>query len=308
MARRSGRSSASTVSTRNSVRPVVVVAFLVAAGCNQALGLDATALSDPDGDRAIDGIDNCPTVANASQVDEDHDGVGDACDNCPIAANPQQEDGDDDGVGDDCDPHPATAGDCLVMFDSFGDPDGFADHWLPLVDPGQPPPVPGDGFVDLTPATTLMYAGFALRGENGEARLGTFDVIVTGHAPFSVSGAELRVQSNSTKPADGSMCWLGLGSNIIMGIGWDVAIVTVSLPGDPIFDAATIRLITTRPDGTAEISCRADYGISVGTQLTTITAPPPGMVAVVARTAAATVDAIQITTVAPEGCPAEVRR
>jgi hypothetical protein len=73
------------------------------------------AVADPD----IDGVgannDNCPGVANPSQIDSDSDGVGNACDsdddndgandnvdNCNGIANPSQEDSDDDGIGDAC--------------------------------------------------------------------------------------------------------------------------------------------------------------------------------------------------------------
>jgi hypothetical protein len=44
-----------------------------------SLGL-AGCPSDPDGDGWASAQDNCPTVANANQVDRDGDGLGDACD------------------------------------------------------------------------------------------------------------------------------------------------------------------------------------------------------------------------------------
>jgi hypothetical protein len=58
---------------------------------------------DADGDGADDDIDNCPTAANADQLDTDGDGIGDACDSCPTAANADQLDTDGDGIGDACD-------------------------------------------------------------------------------------------------------------------------------------------------------------------------------------------------------------
>jgi large repetitive protein len=57
--------------------------------------MDAAAMScavvdpeDVDGDGVPNGEDNCPTVANADQVDSDLDRKGDACDTCPMVANP----------------------------------------------------------------------------------------------------------------------------------------------------------------------------------------------------------------------------
>ncbi|KAB1160375.1 T9SS type A sorting domain-containing protein [Tenacibaculum aiptasiae] len=69
---------------------------------------------DDDGDGVLNGVDNCPTTANADQKDSDGNGIGDACqdtdgdgvldvdDNCPTTANPDQKDTDGNGVGDAC--------------------------------------------------------------------------------------------------------------------------------------------------------------------------------------------------------------
>gem|GEM_PF-2283788 len=38
---------------------------------------------DADQDGVLDGVDNCPSTANPTQIDTDGDQVGDACDNCP---------------------------------------------------------------------------------------------------------------------------------------------------------------------------------------------------------------------------------
>ena len=75
---------------------------------------------DDDGDGVDIAEDNCPTIANADQLDSDGDGVGDACDNCVDVANPRvsadwiaanpwatlsggQRDDDADGYGNRCD-------------------------------------------------------------------------------------------------------------------------------------------------------------------------------------------------------------
>lgn len=64
--------------------------------CSSGGGCDeendtCVAWKDADGDGVADGVDNCPTVANADQIDSDGDGIGDACDNCPDNYNPGQE-------------------------------------------------------------------------------------------------------------------------------------------------------------------------------------------------------------------------
>ena len=55
---------------------------------------------DSDGDGITNNLDNCPSTANADQLDTDGDGVGDVCDNAPTVSNANQLDTDGDGVGD----------------------------------------------------------------------------------------------------------------------------------------------------------------------------------------------------------------
>ena len=80
---------------------------------------DETAISISildDGDGIDNLADNCPTTANADQIDTDRDGIGDACepdtdgdsviddtDNCRTIPNPAQSDIDGDRIGDVCD-------------------------------------------------------------------------------------------------------------------------------------------------------------------------------------------------------------
>lgn len=80
-------------------------------------GVDAgLAEGDDDFDRVVNAFDNCPTTANADQLDTDTDTVGDACDldldgdrvlnvsdNCVDLPNTSQADMDGDAVGDVCD-------------------------------------------------------------------------------------------------------------------------------------------------------------------------------------------------------------
>lgn len=71
---------------------------------------------DSDGDGILDGLDNCPLIANADQTDADADGTGDVCDddddndgvldgsdNCRLVANAGQGNSDGDSFGDACD-------------------------------------------------------------------------------------------------------------------------------------------------------------------------------------------------------------
>jgi hypothetical protein len=115
-----------------------------------------------DGDIVLDGLDNCPAVANDDQIDSNTDGVGDACeagtpgdldedgvlnadDNCPNDSNPLQEDFDLDDLGDACDPDDDNDGLLDTVETDTGD---FVD----ANDTGTSPKnvdSDGDGFDDL---------------------------------------------------------------------------------------------------------------------------------------------------------------
>ncbi len=80
-------------------------------------GSSSGSCSDSDGDGRCNSSDNCPYVANPSQLDSDQDGQGDACDNdddadgindiadnCPLSYNPDQLDLNGNNAGFACDP------------------------------------------------------------------------------------------------------------------------------------------------------------------------------------------------------------
>src|SRR5437763_1932116 len=90
-------------------------------GAGDANGSDAfpddpTRHADADADGVAEPGDNCPGLANPTQVDTDHDGLGDACDpdidgdgfanaSDALPYDPAEHaDADGDGVGDNADP------------------------------------------------------------------------------------------------------------------------------------------------------------------------------------------------------------
>jgi len=87
--------------------------ILLAAALVLMLAVGGARAADSDGDGVPDDRDNCPDVANPTQLDSDGDGIGNPCDDCVHVANADQADGDGDGVGDACDLCPDTDADVL---------------------------------------------------------------------------------------------------------------------------------------------------------------------------------------------------
>ena len=113
----------------NSILALFLIFGLVLFGCTEETvkthGAGATELEtgetdlEPAGDEDSDGVfnkfDNCPTLANPTQIDFDDDGIGDECDNdrdgdgvindndnCLEFPNEDQVDTDKNGIGDRC--------------------------------------------------------------------------------------------------------------------------------------------------------------------------------------------------------------
>lgn len=117
---------------------------------------------DFDGDGLKDEVDNCPEVANASQVntdgdtnggdacdtDDDNDGVLDSGDNCRTVVNPNQANTDGDSLGNICDPDDDN--------DSVSDVKDFCDLM---------PASTVSGCPRASRTVTLSYSAGAFRGK-----------------------------------------------------------------------------------------------------------------------------------------------
>lgn len=250
--------------------------FAASTACNAAFGLTETAIlpdaappPDTDGDLVIDLEDNCPGTPN-DQGDQDQDLVGDVCDNCPLVANPRQEvEGDDDEVGTACDPHPDVGGDCLVLFDSFTDPDSFASTWT--IYAAAPPAVtPAPGSVKLAPVDANRFSA-VVHDEAGVPLAGVFDTQLAATVPISMNGMVLAASNIVPDSTFGYGCGLQWPSALAIGAAsYDsssaggTTITSPALFGDPVTTHVLARLTAPTASG-KPVRCRAQYGGAVGT-------------------------------------------
>lgn len=246
----------------------MLVTAVAATGCNAALGLETTTLQplDADGDGVLDVDDNCRDVPNPDQADEDGDGVGDACDNCPaVGSSDQTHDFDGDGVGDACDPHPADAGDCLILFETFGDPGAFAAHWAieSLDATTNVVPEPGDVVVAAgSSGNSVALVPTSL----GATPLGlVFDLDVRAQVPLDDQIDAIKVVTNYADPANevGSYCSIYRTGDLIFVIATQFGSTdrpAGQLSATPISNEAMIRMVAVDPAGKPQVGCRLDYG------------------------------------------------
>lgn len=254
-------------------RALIAVAIaLLHAGCTQVFDIGQTDVveepsPDLDGDGTDEIVDNCPGVPNASQADEDSDGVGDACDSCPLLANTDQTaDADGDGVGNICDAHPEATGDCLVLFESFAEPEAFASQWAARSGP-MSAAVPGDGSVVVDPAggTILLTPLDAA----GQPYAGAFDVQVVGDATLTSSDLGIAAVSNETaSTASGYACAVRgpypLDTVPVYSMTDGRTPLYQTMSSVPYGTGFIVRLVSTRVDGKRDADCRIDYGLAVG--------------------------------------------
>jgi len=259
------------------------------AGCNGVLGIEHThAVHDSDRDGIDDAIDNCPSVANPDQSDLDADGVGDACDDCPVVSDPLpvQADFDGDGIGDACDPYPSTAGDCLLVFDTFSDPQAFSANWS-VIGPGTVTAGAGQIVIDASAGLTGFVTRDVLDQPETIHALGTMpDQLVTDGTGLAVVLDEASAFS------------AGHGCEVeqLLGEGQDVALENASTSSERLSIGNGYRpdvLLRLRV-GTFDNTCQVNWGIAVGVVSKPAMSIAPGRSGVYANGITATIVGVVI--------------
>ena len=247
----------------------LVVVLVV--GCNQVYSLEPTrqrdaalteTLPDGDGDGIPDVADNCPMIANSPQSDIDRDLRGDLCDECPLIASAPSGDEDKDGIGDLCDPHPLVIGDCLLLVDTFRDAAAFKTQWTVTRSEIQSTVTVESGGLVIRP---FMPGSTVLVTENTTSGM-LANVAVLGTAPDKVANVA-AISSHNGAVSYG--CRLVQPSVAADGPGTGTTPISGLVPPDQIGDQFLLRLFVSDAKvvpRAIDVSCRVDYGISVGTE------------------------------------------
>jgi hypothetical protein len=279
-------------------------ALIALAACNQIYGLDKTEgvetdnPDDLDGDGVQDVRDNCRGVANVDQNDEDQDGRGDLCDLCPLIVDAPDQDFDKDGMGDACDPHPDKPGDCVRLIETFRDPTKFDTGWMRNDTKSVIDKKPGSIRITPMPEVAIIPIG---------APMELVDIQVLGTVVDN--GSLVRGASNFASMPSSYRCDLDIEDQPgIMATVPGPAANTFRLlvPAKPITRTFTLRVlpsvgVTTFP---VHLDCRAEFGVSIGLDATNGSTETVGPPAVIVANAAAEIDAVEISTFAPNTtCP-----
>ena len=286
-----------------------VVVFTL--GCNQIYALDSTKQrdaaeqpADTDLDGVIDLEDNCPTVPNTDQSETDGDGRGDRCDDCPLIANTPGDDFDNDGQGDICDPHPTRAGDCLLVVDSFVEPGTFATNWTVSAPDGSIV-TPEAGRVVVQPVASPSRIDLTMNGTSGLS-----DVIVRG--TLTDKTGIMTALSSAMDATTFHGCAITPPSVMAIGQGISPTIASTLVPPDAVGQGVLLRLITLDTKAAINpinISCRVDYGVSVGAQQMFNVAQIDGPAGVSVASTRSTIDAVAVSRYQSTGaCPDTIYR
>lgn len=259
-----------------AVRGLLLI--LGVSGCQLVFRLDDPPLPPGDGpviledDDDEDGIanaaDNCPTLANADQLDGDDDGIGDACDgcdhclactvgpshdedgdhvadgcdNCPAIANASQGNEDGDDLGDLCDPDPQTQHHRLLFW-------GFPtiESWVPaadwqLVDDAATPDPALAGIVRMTRFGIELQVGGPWSFEVGlELPPTAPDGAIVGVRPVADTGVGSLMSCSLLATADG---WkLSAGGEQVATSTEAPVVLRLNANGTPNFDTTTCTIV-----------------------------------------------------------------
>jgi hypothetical protein len=264
------------------MRAFVIGLTALVAGCNALYGIEETEPVPPENlDPDIDGVlnvdDNCPATYNPLQSDDDGDTLGDVCDNCPLVANADQADVEDDSVGDACDSHPLVGGDCLLLHESFDDPQSLTTRWQiesnMMADVSAPP-----GMLRVKGAIDDQYTALFPLDEAGARLTGTFDIQALALTSSAATGAEIGVATNVTAVGLGYLC-SAYAYALPQAVGFVTArgaadqttakSATGAFSSRPVGNRMLLRLVPRDDAGFAIPRCRVDHGVALGVALLT---------------------------------------